>query len=74
MFCGWHGDVVRLKTAKEVKTGRVLAPFSEPPLPNLRVSPLGVGPTKAPGQFRLIHHLSCPRGESVNDSIPANLC
>ena len=34
-----------------------------------RVSPLGVLPKKTPGEFRLIHHLSYPRGSSVNDSI-----
>lgn len=67
-------EIVRLKLAKEVKLGRLLGPFSSPPLPNLRVSPLGVVPKKAPGQFRLIHHLSYPKGDSVNDGIPAQLC
>ena len=42
----------------------------KPPFPSFRVSPLGVVPKKAPGEFRLIHHLSYPRGSSVNDSIP----
>lgn len=35
-------DVVRAKIAKEVQAGRVLGPFLQPPLPNLRVSTLGV--------------------------------
>ena len=34
-----------------------------------RVSPLGVVPKKAPGEYRLIHHLSFPHGASVNDGI-----
>lgn len=67
-------DVVRAKIGKEVKAGRVLGPFADPPIPNLRVSPLGVVPKKAPGQFRLIHHLSYPKGESVNDNVPTHLC
>lgn len=36
--------------------------------------PLGVVPQKAVGKFCLIHHLSYPHGESVNDAIPADLC
>lgn len=35
------------------------------------MSPLGVVPKKAPGEFRMIHHLSFPQGSSVNDGIPA---
>lgn len=52
----------------------MLGPFSVPPLPNLRVSPLGVVPKKTPGEFRLIHHLSFPRGNSFNSGIPSHLC
>ena len=56
------------------------APFNLPhsricafPLPfaDLRVSPLGVIPKKTPGDFRMIHHLSYPKGASINDNIPA---
>ncbi|XP_053140582.1 uncharacterized protein LOC128340004 [Hemicordylus capensis] len=66
--------IVAKKIAKEVSLGRVLGPFDRLPLPTLRVSPLGVVPKKAPGEYRLIHHLSYPRGDSVNDGIPADLC
>jgi len=31
---------------------------------------LGVVPKKDPSEFRLIHHLSYPKGNSVNDAIP----
>lgn len=33
------------------------------------VSPLGVVPKKEVGKFWLIHHLSYPKGDSVNDGI-----
>ena len=39
------------------------------PLKNLRCSPIGLVPKKAPGEFRLIHHLSWPEGQSDNDFI-----
>ncbi|KAM9329431.1 uncharacterized protein PAF06_002473 [Gastrophryne carolinensis] len=48
-------------------------PFSDPPLEDLVVSPLGVVPKKERGKFRLIHHLSFPRGRSVNDGIDREL-
>ncbi|XP_062828282.1 uncharacterized protein LOC134296685 isoform X1 [Anolis carolinensis] len=67
-------DVVLAKINKEVAEGRVLGPFRSPPTPRLRVSPLGIVPKKAPGEFRLIHHLSYPRGRSVNDAIPDDFC
>ncbi|XP_053143522.1 uncharacterized protein LOC128341261 [Hemicordylus capensis] len=67
-------DVVLRKITKEVVAGRVLGPFDAPPFPRLRTSPLGVVPKKVPGEFRLIHHLSYPKGLSVNDGIPDSLC
>ena len=41
----------------------------DPLFPLFRV--LGVVPKKTPGEFRLIHHLSYPKGSSVNDGISA---
>ena len=38
------------------------------------ISPLGLVPKKMPSEFRLIHHLSFPRGSSVNDGIPRAFC
>ncbi|XP_053143317.1 uncharacterized protein LOC128341176 isoform X1 [Hemicordylus capensis] len=66
--------VVLRKINKEVALGRVLGPFRDLPLPDLRISPLGVVPKKAPGEYHLIHHLSFPHGSSVNDGIPDSLC
>ena len=62
-------DIVSAKLSKELAAGRLAGPFACPPFPQFRVSPLGVVPKKTPGEYRLIHHLSFPRGDSVNDSI-----
>lgn len=62
-------EVLRDKLAKETALGRIEGPFPSLPFPNLRVSPLGVIPKKEAGKFRLIHHLSHPKGSSVNDGI-----
>jgi hypothetical protein len=40
---------------------------------NLRCSPIGLVPKKAPGEFRLIHHLSWPESKSVNDFIDPSM-
>ncbi|XP_031749215.1 uncharacterized protein LOC116407638 [Xenopus tropicalis] len=61
------------KLYKEVSLGRMAGPFKEPPLHNLRTSPLGLVPKKEAGKFRLIHHLSHPKGTSVNDEIDKDL-
>ncbi|XP_069122414.1 uncharacterized protein [Argopecten irradians] len=60
------------KVQKEVDLGRVAGPFKERPLPNLR--PLGLIPKSTPGEFRLIHHLSHPKDNSVNSGIDSDLC
>ena len=44
-----------------------------PPFPNIQVSPLGLVPKKAPGEFRLIHHLSFPEGDAINSNIPKEM-
>ena len=62
-------EVARKKVRTEVEAGRVAGPFAEPPLPNLRCSPLGLVEKAQKGKYRLIHHLSFPAGESVNDHI-----
>ncbi len=40
----------------------------------MRISPLGLVPKKQPNEFRLIHHLSYPAGQSLNDYIDPELC
>ena len=49
----------------------MLGPFREPPVNSaFRISPLGVVPKKVPGEFLVIHNLSHPDGNSVNEYIP----
>ena len=61
---------VDAKLKKELDAQRLAGPFQSLPLSPFWVSPLGVVPKKVPGEFRLIHHLSFPKGSSVNDGIP----
>lgn len=61
--------VVEAKLHKELEARRLAGPFSSPPFPVFRISPLGLVPKKIEGEFRLIHHLSFPTGTSVNDGI-----
>ncbi|MES9881411.1 MAG: reverse transcriptase domain-containing protein [Sedimenticola sp.] len=67
-------NIVREKISKEIAAGRVAGPFSYPPFRTLRISPLGLVPKKARNDHRLIHHLSYPTGQSVNDYIDPELC
>ena len=62
------------KLDKEVSLGRMAGPFQGSPIANLRISPIGLVPKTEPGCFRLIHHLSHPEMESVNDGIDKQLC
>ena len=62
-------DAVEIKIRKELEAGRLAGPFPIPPLSPFCISPLGVVPKKNPGEFRFIHHLSYPKGCSVNDGI-----
>lgn len=61
--------IVDQKILKEIEAGRFAGPFVSPPFTTFCISPLGVVPKKTPGEFRLIHHLSFPRGSSINDGI-----
>ncbi len=65
-----NSEAVDAKLHKELEAGRIAGPFGGPPFPNFRVSPLGLVPKKLLGEFRMIHHLSFPKGTSVNDGIP----
>ena len=66
-LCRDHPDVVMQKIATEVKAHHVKGPFPHAPFSDMKISPIGIVPKKVAGQFRLIHHLSFPHGESVND-------
>lgn len=68
--------IVKAKLMKKVSLGRVLAPMytpptkleNSPPPPALRFIP------KKTGEFRLIHHLSYPHGDSANDTFNLAIC
>lgn len=64
-----HPEGVSEKLRKKVALGRMAGFFSVLPMPDLVVSPLGVVPKKEPLQYRLIHHLSFPKGGLVNYAI-----
>ena len=67
-------DIIRKQLKKEVEAGRVAGPFAQRPFQNLIVSPIGLVPKKNPGEYRMIHHLSYPEGESINDYIDPASC
>jgi hypothetical protein len=58
------------KIRKELEAQRIAGPYATPPFRNIQVSPLGLVPKKVPREFRLIHHLSYPEGDSINSHIP----
>jgi hypothetical protein len=64
-----HPGIVKDTICKELVADRFAGPFLSPPFDNFTVSPLGLCPKKEPNKFRLVHHLSYPKGNSVNDYI-----
>ena len=75
-----HPAFVSQKINLEIVEQRVAGPFKSPPFENLIVSPIGLVPKKFSDpntpdvkKFRMIHHLSFPEGESVNDYIDPKL-
>ena len=64
-----HPRFVSDKLNCEAAMGRIRGPFLSPTPPNVILSPLGVVPKKGAGEYRLIHDLSFPKGNSVNSNI-----
>lgn len=67
-------DIIDRKIEQEIELGRIAGPYGEKPFSNLILSPIGVVEKKEPGQYRMIQHLSHPKGNSVNDAIPDEIC
>ncbi len=63
-------NLIDSKLQVEIAENRIAGPFDEAPLPNFRVSPIFLVPKRVPGEFRLIHNLSHPKDDSINDYIP----
>ena len=59
-----RSDITSAKLRKECDAERVVGPFSTPSILNFRCSPMGLVSRKDPSEFRMIHHLSSPRGSS----------
>ena len=68
-----YAQELKDKINKEVRLGRICGPFSQNPISNLRINPVGLIPKKT-GGLRLISHLSYPPGLSINDFIDPELC
>ena len=70
-----HPEVIDEYLRKEVAASRVVGPFSHTAVPGVHISRFGVIPkSHQPDAWRLIVDLSHPRGRSVNDGIPKDLC
>ena len=63
-----HPDFVSDQLSESCRCGETAGPYPSPPFPVMRLSGIGVVPKKG-NKLRLIHHLSSPRGDSVNDHI-----
>lgn len=61
------------KICKEIREGRVMGPFSHPPMPNIHISPIGLVP-KSSGGWRMITHLSYPPSQGINFFIDPSTC
>ena len=64
-----HPEIVDNKIKKELSLNRISGPYDSPPFSEMVISPIGVIPKKQPGTFWMIHHLSYPRGLSINHGI-----
>ena len=59
----------------KLRRGVVLGPFLHEELRQRHISRFGVIPkANQPGKWRLIVHLSHPKGKSVNDGVSPELC
>ncbi|KAJ1217636.1 hypothetical protein NDU88_005229 [Pleurodeles waltl] len=70
----FNHSITRAKIFKERNLGRVAGPFESAPLENFACSPLRVVPKEQPGEYRLIHNLTTPKGQYVNEAIDGALC
>ncbi|MCP3664903.1 MAG: hypothetical protein GY696_20805, partial [Gammaproteobacteria bacterium] len=65
-FLGKVLQEIRQDVADDSKFG----PFSAPPFNEFVCSPVAAIPKGDDGKIRLIHNLSAPRGQSINEAIP----
>ncbi len=65
-----HPDIVKKKLQDEVAVGRLTGPFLTKSCKDFHVSPLALREKQEKGKYHIIHDLSAPKGNSVNDTIP----
>lgn len=65
-----HPEVIEDYIHTGLSKQRIAGPFTRPPLPLFKTSPLGVVPKSEKNKFRIIHDLSFPAQDSVNSNIP----
>lgn len=65
--------IIDAKISAELAANRISGPFTHIPFTDLVISPIGVVEKKIPGTFRMIHHLSFPRGGSINSGISTGI-
>ena len=68
--CAINPDAIASAINKLTTNSHARGPYLSPPLQNFRSSPIGLATRKRSSKLRLIHHLSWPHGDSVNDGIP----
>ena len=68
-----HHNNVSTAISKEVSRGHTAGPFLCQPFPVLHCSPLGAVHKKN-NTYRIILDLSSPRGSSINEGIPPDIC
>ena len=66
-----YGSAVKQVLLYDVQKGTKVGPFNFPPFGRFVGSPLGAFPRKRSNKYRVIHDLSWPPGQSVNDYISA---
>ena len=59
-----HPHIIDKEIQKEVDLGRILGPYTSPPIPSLQCSGVGVVSKKS-GGWRMIMHLSAPPDRSI---------
>ena len=63
--------VVSNKLQHELNKGRIEGPFTDPPFPYFKSSPLALREKRDTGKYRLLHNLSFPYDDrSLNFNIP----
>ena len=62
-------ELVDKYLAEEIRLGRIKGPLESFPA-QFHCAPIGLVPKSEEGKFRIIHDLSYPPGQSVNDEIP----